>query len=139
LAIQHSSLESDDDDGAISDYYGSSNVISVLGFCALGLTLAYTLWVWNDSLPLSETHVHTALCGMRESSSDTLLMGMAMLVVAFGWCMLWSMAFIGVVDSVPADAGSGIMMTLYVPLILSLCWTNQSRHQGEILYCLCYL
>lgn len=107
----------------------ANGIIPVLGFCALGLTLCYTLWVWEDRIPFAATNLHTALCGIR-GSSDIILMGMAMLLVAFGWCFLWSVAFIGLVDSMEKkcptcsrnDGFNNVF--LYIVFVVSFVWTN---------------
>ena len=99
-------------------------LVATSGFCALCLTLAYTLWVW-DRIPFAATNLHTALCAMR-GSSDILLMGMGMLVVTVGWCIVWSLAFIGIVDTMDAyyQSNSGAHVLVYIVLVFSLWWTN---------------
>ena len=101
-----------------------NGIITILGCCALALTLAYTLWVW-ELIPFAATNLYTALRALR-GSSDVLLLGMGMLVLAVGWCLLWSIAFIGFVDTMDAcfEADCGAPVYLYVAMVFSFCWTN---------------
>jgi hypothetical protein len=99
-------------------------IISILGFCALASTLTYTLWIW-ERIPFAAVNLQTALCAFC-GSSDVMLMGMGMLVVASLWCLLWSMAFIGVVDNMDNwfEPDSGLGFLIYFTMIFSFCWTN---------------
>jgi hypothetical protein len=101
-----------------------NGIITILGCCALALTLAYTLWVW-ELIPFAATNLYTALCALR-GSSDVLLLGMGMLVFTIAWCLLWSIAFIGIVDTMDAcfEADCGAPFYLYVGMVFSFCWTN---------------
>mmetsp|Transcript_23801 Transcript_23801/g.27091 ORF Transcript_23801/g.27091 Transcript_23801/m.27091 type:complete len:477 (-) Transcript_23801:11-1441(-) len=102
---------------AVKPFY----MISTMGFCALGITLAYTLWVW-ERIPFAGINLHTALCGMR-SSLLILLMGIAMSLLAFGWFIVWSIAFIGIVDY-QCNNQDCYNILVYTLLIISLCWTQ---------------
>lgn len=80
--------------GLSLDPYG---VIADMGFGAFLLTLGYTMFSWNR-IPFAATNLYTALCAMR-CTADITIMGLMSLVVAFGWCLLWCAAFVGIVNS----------------------------------------
>lgn len=115
--------------GLTVDPYG---VISIMGFGALLLSLGYTIYNWQR-VPFASTNLHTALCAMR-CTSDITLLGMAAILVAFGWCVVWSMAFIGAVDAYNPDTCSHksicvfevpiVRLGLYSFFIISFYWTN---------------
>lgn len=115
--------------GLTIDPYG---MVSIIGFGSLLLTLGYTIYNWQR-VPFSSTNLHTALCAMR-CTSDITLLGMGSILVAFAWCVLWSMAFIGVVDTYDPDKCSHenicvfevplIRCLLYTFFFISFYWTN---------------
>jgi hypothetical protein len=115
--------------GLVLDPYG---VISFMAFTALLLTLSYTVFNWNR-IPFAATNLYTALCAMR-CTADITILGLLSLVVAFGWCIVWSMAFTGVVNSfnnVDCDAQDNCQphvknshIPLYLLFLLSFHWTN---------------
>eukprot|EP00977_Amphora_coffeiformis_P020394 scaffold8210_cov175-Amphora_coffeaeformis.AAC.2 len=80
--------------GLSLDPYG---LIADMGFGAFLVTLGYTMFSWNR-IPFSATNLYTALCAMR-CTADITILGLMSLVVAFGWCLLWCTAFVGVVNS----------------------------------------
>lgn len=77
---------------------GNTDTISFLillpGGLALALSLGYTLMVWNR-IDLAATNLYTALCAMR-CTADIALLGLVSLFVSLGWCIIWSMAALGV-------------------------------------------
>ncbi len=77
---------------ALSPY----TVLPVLGLAALAISLAYSIVVW-DRIPFATTNLNTALAGIK-SSADILLIGFAMMVVAFLWTITWMIAFLGIYD-----------------------------------------
>jgi len=97
-------------------------IIPTLGFGALAVTLTYSLWVW-DRVPFAGINLYTALCGVR-STLFILLIGMLMSLVAFAWFILWSMAFIGVVDNLGHRIQDYYAALLYISMLISLCWTH---------------
>lgn len=111
------------------DPYG---LISIMGFGALLLTLGYTIYNWQR-VPFASTNLHTALCAMR-CTSDITLLGMGSILVAFAWCIVWSMAFIGSVDTFdPGECLHQSTCVFEVPLVrillygffaVSFYWTN---------------
>lgn len=115
--------------GLTFDPYG---VISVLGFAAVLLTLAYTIYNWS-SVPFASTNLNTALCALR-CTADITILGFVCVLVAFAWCVVWGMAFIGIVNSLngaecdqkeyrrPNLAFRHI--PLYLLLLFSFHWTN---------------
>lgn len=115
--------------GLTIDPYG---MISIMGFGALLLTLAYTIYNWQR-VPFASTNLHTALCAMR-CTSDITILGMAAIMVSFAWCILWSMAFIGSVDMYDPGKCTNQRLCLFeVPMlriglygffIISFYWTN---------------
>jgi hypothetical protein len=115
--------------GLVLDPYG---VISIMAFTAVLLTLGYTMFNWNR-IPFAATNLYTALCGMR-CTADITILGLASLVVAFSWCIIWSMAFTGVVNSfnnVDCDTKDNCQphvksshIPLYLLFLLSFHWTN---------------
>lgn len=108
-------------------------VVAILGFVAFILMVGYTIVVW-DRIPFAATNLHTALAAMQ-STADITLLGMSMLLVAFAWCLVWCMAFIGLVDTLDVcepgdkacrdDLNNHNNIVLYVVFFLSFCWTNQ--------------
>ena len=80
--------------GLSLDPYG---LIADMGFGAFLLTLGYTMFSWNR-IPFAATNLYTALCAMR-CTADITILGLMSLVVAFGWCLLWCTAFVGIVNS----------------------------------------
>lgn len=115
--------------GLTLDPYG---VISIMGFSALLLTLGYTMYNWS-SIPFATTNLYTALCAMR-CTADITIFGFVCLLVAFAWCFVWGIAFIGIVNSLnivecdhkdacgPHVANRHI--PLYLLLLFSFHWTN---------------
>lgn len=107
-------------------------IISIMGFGALLLTLGYTIFNWQR-VPFASTNLHTALCAMR-CTGDLTLLGMGAILVAFGWCVIWSMAFVGTVDTYdPGQCTNQQLCVFEVPLIricmygfftISFYWTN---------------
>lgn len=108
-------------------------VVAILGFVAFILMVGYTIVVW-DRIPFAATNLHTALAAMQ-STADITLLGMSMILVAFAWCLVWCMAFIGLVDTLDVcepgdkacrdDLNNHNNVLLYVVFFLSFCWTNQ--------------
>ena len=107
--------------GQVIEPYG---IISILGFSALALTLAFTLWVW-DRIPFAATNMQTALFAVCESL-DILLLGMGTLVVTSAWCIVWSMAFVGIVNTMKPLSISDFTshVSVYLVMLASFCWTN---------------
>jgi hypothetical protein len=115
--------------GLVLDPYG---VISIMAFTAVLLTLGYTMFNWNR-IPFAATNLYTALCAMR-CTADITILGLVSLIVAFSWCIIWSMAFTGVVNSfnnVDCDTQDNCQphvknshIPLYLLLLLSFHWTN---------------
>jgi hypothetical protein len=107
--------------GQVVEPYG---IISILGFSALALTLAFTLWVW-ERIPFAATNMQTALFAICESS-DVLLLGMGTLLVTCAWCLLWSMAFVGIVDAMKPLSVSDFTshVSVCLAMLASFCWTN---------------
>ena len=107
--------------GLTLDPYG---VISVMGFAALLSTLGYTMYSWHR-IPFAATNLYTALTAMR-CTADITILGLLSLVVAFGWCLLWSMAFIGIVnafnhnDCTIKDVCQAHVNRSHIPLLLLL-------------------
>jgi hypothetical protein len=108
-------------------------MVAIMGFVALVYMVGYTVVVW-DRIPFSATNLHTALAAMQ-STADITLLGMTMILVAFSWCLVWGMAFIGLVDTLdvcePGDMACRYNFTshnnicLYILFLFSFCWTNQ--------------
>jgi Plasma-membrane choline transporter len=115
--------------GLTLDPYG---VISILGFTALLLTLGYTMYNWS-SIPFAATNLYTALCAIRCTAGITIL-GFVSLLAAFSWCVIWGLAFIGIVNSLNnvecdhKDACEAHVANRHIPLYLLLLfsfhWTN---------------
>lgn len=115
--------------GLSLDPYG---LIADVGFGAFLLTLGYTMFSWNR-IPFAATNLYTALCAMR-CTADITILGLASLVVAFGWCLLWCTAFVGVVNSFnnsdcdKNDKCSAHMSEAHIPIFLlfifSFHWTT---------------
>lgn len=115
--------------GLTLDPYG---VISLMGFAALLLTLGYTMYNWNR-IPFAATNLYTALSAMR-CTADITLLGLMGLLVSFGWCMIWTMAFVGIVNSfnnMECDEKNKchphvatVDLPIYLVLLLSFYWTN---------------
>lgn len=115
--------------GLSLDPYG---IISILGFTALLVTFGHTMYNWNR-IPFAATNLYTALCAMR-CTADITILGLTSIIVAFCWCVIWSMAFIGIVNSFnskdcdqedvcePHVRSSHI--PLYLLLVFSFHWTN---------------
>ena len=113
------------------DPYG---VIALMGFGALLATLGYTFSSWNR-IPFAATNLYTALCAMR-CTADITVLGLLSLLVAFGWCVIWTMAFVGLVNSFNSaectkkkeNACEPHVTTGHIPLYLLLLfsfhWTN---------------
>jgi hypothetical protein len=107
-------------------------VITIMGFSAFLLALGYTVYNWN-SIPFAATNLNTALCAMR-CTADIILLGMGTLVVAFLWCLIWSVAVIGLINSGNSDEclQGGMCdphmvnrnIPSYILLLISFCWTN---------------
>ena len=106
-------------------------MVPALGFVALFLFVAYTVIVW-DRIPFSATNLAVALSAMR-SSADIIVLGLVMLMVSFAWCLIWCMAFIGLVDTLdvcePGDVkcrshGGHGHVFLIVMFFFSFYWTN---------------
>lgn len=106
-------------------------LVPIMGFVALFLLVAYTLVVW-DRIPFHSTNLYTALCAMR-CTADITLLGIGMLLVALCWSLIWSMAFIGIVDTLDECATTDLYcqesiphshIFLYLALLFSFAWTN---------------
>lgn len=115
--------------GLTADPYG---IISVTGFAALLSTLGYTMYSWNR-IPFAATNLYTALAAMQ-STADITIVGLISLIVAFGWCLMWSTAVIGIVNNYNdkdcdiKDACEAHVNRHHVPLylffLLSFHWTT---------------
>lgn len=107
-------------------------VITIMGCSAFLLASGYTVYNWN-SIPFAATNLNTALCAMR-CTADIILLGMGTLVVAFLWCLIWSVALIGLVNAgnsdecLEDDKCDLHMVTRNIPsyilLLISFFWTN---------------
>lgn len=106
-------------------------LVPLLGCIAVILLVGYTVVVW-DRIPFAATNLHTALCAMR-STADITLLGMSMIGLSFAWCLVWCMAFIGLVDTSdecsPSDKNCREHLNhshafLYIMFVFSFCWTN---------------
>jgi hypothetical protein len=115
--------------GLSLDPYG---VISVMGFTSLLLTLGYSIASWSR-IPFVATNLHIAVCAMR-CTADITILGLTSILVAFGWCIIWTMAFVGLVNSLSSAEctknfdcephfNSGYI-PFYLVLLLSFHWTN---------------
>lgn len=110
--------------------------IPIMGFIAFFVTVGYTIMVW-DRIPFAATNLNTTLCALR-STADITIVGLGMLILAFAWCILWSTAFIGIVDTINTRDCGGIddddsycttqathsHIMLYILLVTSFFWTN---------------
>jgi hypothetical protein len=106
-------------------------IVPALGFVAFFLFVAYTVVVW-DRIPFSATNLGVALSAMR-SSANIIMLGLVMLMVSFAWCLVWCMAFIGLVNTLdlcePGDVkcrshrGHGHVF-LFFAFFFSFYWTN---------------
>ena len=115
--------------GLTLDPYG---VISIMGFMALLLTLGYTMYNWSH-VPFAAQNLYTAMCALR-CSADVTILGLGCLVVAFAWCVIWGMAFVGIVNSLNNDecerkdvCGPHVEnrhIPVYLLLLFSFHWTN---------------
>ncbi len=115
--------------GLTADPYG---IISIVGFSALLATLGYALSSWHR-IPFIATNLQTAMHAMR-STADITLLGTGGLAVALTWIIIWSMAFIGLVNTFnSADCTSDLKceahvkngrLPLYFALAFSFYWTN---------------
>ena len=107
--------------GLTLDPYG---VISVVGFAALLSSLGYAMYSWHR-IPFAATNLYTALTAMR-CTADITILGLMTLVVAFSWCLLWSMAFIGIVnafndnDCISKDVCHAHVNRKHIPVLLLL-------------------
>jgi hypothetical protein len=115
--------------GLSLDPYG---LIADMGFGAFLLTLGYTMFSWNR-IPFAATNLYTALCAMR-CTADITILGLLSLAVAFGWCLLWCTAFVGIVNSFnnsdcnkKDDCHAHVSrnhIPLYLLLVFSFHWTT---------------
>mmetsp|Transcript_33632 Transcript_33632/g.50155 ORF Transcript_33632/g.50155 Transcript_33632/m.50155 type:complete len:1010 (-) Transcript_33632:681-3710(-) len=78
--------------GLMSEY----SLVPFLGIIAFALCVGYVVVVW-ERVPFSATVLNTSLYGMR-CTADIMSFGFFMTIVAFGWTVLWMLAFIGVYD-----------------------------------------
>ena len=98
--------------------------VPILGFIALALSLGYSVVVW-DSIPFHAMNLNIALTGIR-AVADTLLVGFSMTIITFLWCVVWSVACIGLYDylSVGDEAiVSGTNSLILFALCISMMWT----------------
>jgi len=109
---------------ALSPY----TVLPVLGLAALAISLAYSVVVW-DRIPFATTNLNTALAGMK-SSADILLIGFAMMVVAFLWTITWMIAFLGIYDHYLDNAEhelskniTSVGLSVSLGMFISYAWT----------------
>jgi len=115
--------------GLTLDPYG---IISIMGFTALLLTLGYSLYNWGH-IPFAAQNLYTAMCALR-CTADITILGLGCLLVAFAWCIVWGMAFIGIVNSLNnvecerKDACGPHVENRHIPLyaflLFSFLWTN---------------
>lgn len=115
--------------GLTLDPYGA---ISIMGFSALLVTLAYTVYSWRH-IPFAATNLHVAMTAIR-CTADITLLGLGSLLVTFGWLVVWTMAFVGIVNSlnqVDCDTSNHCkphLRYIYIPVLLALLfsfhWTN---------------
>lgn len=101
-----------------------NNVVPLLGIVFLILSLGYTVIVW-DRIPFAATNLNTGLCAMR-CTADIIFLGIGMLVVAFAWCVLWAVAFVGLHEAMNVGEVEAAGTTfVYIALLLSFFWTNE--------------
>ena len=104
-----------------------------MGFSSLLLALGYTVYSWNR-IPFAATNLYTAHCALL-AASDVTALGLFSLIVAFGWCMTWTIAIIGIVNSSnSADCDHSLdqcdvhvserRIPVYLLMLLSFHWTN---------------
>lgn len=115
--------------GLTEDPYG---VISIMGFSALLTTLGYAFSSWHR-IPFIATNLQTAMHAMR-STADVTFLGIGGLAVSLTWIIIWSMAFIGLVNTFnSAECTSDLKceahvkngrLPLYLALLFSFYWTN---------------
>lgn len=117
--------------GLTLDPYG---FISIMGFLSLLLTLGYSIASWNR-IPFAATNLHTAACAMR-CTTDITILALLSLLVAFAWCIIWTTAFVGIVNNFNrAECNHSIVVDcqphinyghipLYIVLLISFHWTN---------------
>jgi Plasma-membrane choline transporter len=118
--------------GLTLDPYGT---ISMLGFLSVLLTLGCTVLNWSR-IRFASTNLFTALCGIR-CTADVIILGLVSQVVAFAWCVVWSVAFVGAltglakVDCVQLSASDKRSprfqwdhVPVYLLFLLSFLWTN---------------
>ena len=114
--------------GLTLDPYG---IISMMGFTAVLLTLGYSLYSWCR-IPFAAQNLYTAMTALR-CTADFTIVGLGCLAVAFAWCVIWGMAFIGIVNSLDnfdwestGTSGPHVKnrhITLYALLLGSFLWT----------------
>jgi Plasma-membrane choline transporter len=111
--------------GLSLDPYGA---ISVLGFAVLLQTLGYAIYHWQR-VPFAATNLNTALSALR-CTTDIAFLGFGCLLVSFAWIMTWSVAFIGIVNSL-SRTGLGHNqhlelehISVCILMLFSFHWTN---------------
>jgi hypothetical protein len=110
-------------------------LITMIGFMFLLGILIFTLWTW-DRIHFWSINLFVALSGL---SVIPFLGTLVFTSVAFGWCILWSMAFVGIIDALDAPCtplaqdDCGADFWVYLALLFSLIWTNLVIKVGGIL------
>mmetsp|Transcript_25416 Transcript_25416/g.29437 ORF Transcript_25416/g.29437 Transcript_25416/m.29437 type:complete len:1213 (-) Transcript_25416:136-3774(-) len=115
--------------GSIGAALSPYNSVPVLSIAALTFSLGYCIVVW-DRIPFATTNLNVALVGMK-SSADVLLVGFAMMIVAFVWTIVSTIAFLGVYDHfLDKDSEEGFSnsytwlgISVYMGLFISYIWT----------------
>jgi hypothetical protein len=119
-------------------------VVPIMGFVALVMLVMYTIVVW-ERIPFAATNLYMALCAMR-CTADITLIGVGTLFIAFAWCLIWGMAFIGIVDTLDECAPGDLYcqesiphshVFLYIALLFSFAWTNLVIKVSPCCCCFC--
>jgi hypothetical protein len=108
--------------------------IALMGFSALILSLWYAVYS-SHRIPFASTNLYAAMCAMR-CTADIILLAAATLLISFLWCLVWTIALMGVVntgnsnDCIQTDECQTHIKTnhwnvpTYILFLFSFYWTN---------------
>lgn len=114
--------------GSVGFAFSPFNFIPIIGFVALFMVIAYTSVVY-ERIPFASVNLDTALQGIK-ASADVLAIVILMMFLAFGWTIVWVIAFLGVYDQVLSSPNMSFeghysykAILIYSGMLLSFIWT----------------
>lgn len=110
--------------GLVGAVLQPDGLVPYTGFLVVVVTGVFMIWVW-DRISLASINLWTALGSLRAVFGDVVLSTGALLAASYLWSLLWSIAYLGIVDLIDYHQYKPVV---YIPTYLlfgiSFLWTN---------------